>query len=75
MPKKNKTAFSDNGGSNLPLVIVNPKSAAGSTQSRWAAIASDLRAHFGAFQVAFTKRQGDGILLAKRGAKQGRRFI
>ncbi|MCY7375984.1 MAG: diacylglycerol kinase family lipid kinase [Pyrinomonadaceae bacterium] len=61
--------------SSLPLVIVNPKSAAGSTESAWAGIASDLRAHFGAFQVAFTKKAGDGILLAKRGAENGRRFI
>src|SRR5215212_10001788 len=61
--------------SNLPLVIVNPKSASGSTENRWAQIASDLRAHFGAFQVAFTKKQGDGILLAKRGAERGRKFI
>jgi YegS/Rv2252/BmrU family lipid kinase len=61
--------------SNLPLVIVNPKSASGSTENRWAQAASDLRAHFGAFQVAFTKKQGDGILLAKRGAEQGRKFI
>lgn len=61
--------------SNLPLVIVNPKSAAGSTESRWAEIASDLRSHFGAFQVAFTKKAGDGIELAKRGAASGRKFI
>ena len=59
----------------LPLVIVNPKSAAGSTSSRWAEIASDLRAHFGAFQVAFTKKQGDGISLAKHGVETGRKFI
>lgn len=59
----------------LPLVIVNPKSAAGSTETAWAGIASDLRAHFGAFQVAFTKKQGDGIALAKRGAENGRKFI
>ena len=59
----------------LPLVIVNPKSAAGSTHSRWAEIASDLRAHFGAFQVAFTKKQGDGISLAKHGVETGRKFI
>jgi YegS/Rv2252/BmrU family lipid kinase len=34
-----------------------------------------LRAHFGAFQVAFTKRAGDGINLAVRGAAQNRKFI
>ena len=61
--------------SNLPLVIVNPKSAGGATNERWSQAASDMRAHFGAFQVAFTKRQGDGIKLAKRGAEAGRKFI
>ena len=60
---------------NLPLVIVNPKSAGGATQSSWAATASDFRAHFGAFQVAFTKKPGDGINLAKRAAEQGRKLI
>ena len=61
--------------SSLPLIIVNPKSAGGATNERWAAVASDLRTHFGAFQVAFTKKQGDGIELAKRGADAGRKFI
>ena len=74
LPNKTET-FSNDGSSNLPLVIVNPKSAAGSTESRWAQIASDLRAHFGAFQVGFTKKQGDGIELAKRAAENGRNFI
>ena len=60
---------------NLPLVIVNPKSAGGATQSSWAQTASDFRAHFGAFQVAFTKKPGDGIKLAKRAAEQGRKLI
>lgn len=59
----------------MPLVIVNPKSAGGSTQSRWAETAADFRAHFGAFQVAFTKKHGDGTELALRGAQQGRKFI
>ncbi len=72
MPNK---FFIKNENSNLPLVIVNPKSAAGSTQSRWANNASDLRAHFGAFSVAFTKKSGDGIELAKRGVESGRKFI
>jgi YegS/Rv2252/BmrU family lipid kinase len=59
----------------LPLVIVNPKSAGGATQGRWAERAADFRAHFGAFQVAFTKKAGDGRALALRGAEQGRSFI
>ncbi len=61
--------------STVPLVIVNPKSAAGSTESRWAGIAADLRAHFGAFQVAFTKKSGDGVVLARRAAENGRTFV
>ncbi len=64
-----------NEGSDLPLVIVNPKSAGGSTKDNWANKASDLRAHFGAFQVAFTKGAGDGIVLAKRHSENGRKFI
>lgn len=59
----------------LPLVIANPKSAAGSTRDRWSAIASDLRTHFGPFNVAFTKGPGDGIEIAERAALNGRPFI
>jgi diacylglycerol kinase (ATP) len=59
----------------LPLVIVNPKSASGSTRDRWSQTASDLRTHFGPFNVAFTKSAGDGIDLAERAARSGRRFI
>lgn len=59
----------------LPLVIVNPKSASGSTRENWSATASDLRAHFGPFSVAFTKAAGDGIGLAREAARTGRRFI
>jgi YegS/Rv2252/BmrU family lipid kinase len=65
----------DNVNATLPLVIVNPKSAGGATHKRWAETAADFRAHFGAFQVAFTKSHGDGIALAIRGAEQGRKFI
>lgn len=59
----------------LPLVIVNPKSAGGSTKNNWAGIASDLRAHFGPYNVAFTKAAGDGMMLAKRACESGRSFI
>ena len=73
MSKTTSKSFSNSGS--LPLVIVNPKSAAGSTKGKWAEIASDLRTHFGPFNVAFTKRQGDGIELARRGIESGRKFI
>lgn len=75
MSEKTRKSSSNNVDAGLPLVIVNPKSAAGATESRWAETAADFRTHFGAFQVAFTKKHGDGFLLAKRGAAQGRKFI
>ncbi|MFL6373288.1 MAG: diacylglycerol/lipid kinase family protein [Pyrinomonadaceae bacterium] len=65
----------DNIANSLPLVIVNPKSASGSTESKWSGLAADLRAHFGPFAVAFTKGPGDGRTLAEDAAKSGRKFI
>jgi diacylglycerol kinase (ATP) len=59
----------------LPLVVVNPKSASGSTRDKWTAVAADLRAHFGPFNVAFTKGPGDGTTIAEGAAKEGRKFI
>ncbi len=59
----------------LPLFIVNPKSAGGATKNRWAGVASDIRAHFGPFQVAFTKKKGDGTILANQASENGRKFI
>ncbi len=61
--------------SNIPLIIVNPKSAGGSTEQRWARIAGDLATHFGTFQVEFTRRAGHGIELARAAAEAGRKFI
>lgn len=61
--------------STLPLVIVNPASARGATQSLWPAMASDLRTHFGAFNCVFTERAGDGKRLASEGAAAGRRLV
>lgn len=75
MLKRTKTYSSDNGNPKLPLVIVNPQSAGGATKNKWAGVASDLRVHFGAFQVAFTKKQGDGTEIAKTAAENGREFI
>ena len=73
LPKQPVTTSSNS--FSLPLVIVNPKSAGGSTKDNWAGIASDLRAHFGAYNVAFTKAAGDAAVLAKRGCESGRNFI
>jgi diacylglycerol kinase (ATP) len=59
----------------LPLIIINPASAGNSTRASWPAMASDLAAHFGAFNCAFTEKAGDGRTLAERGAREGRRLI
>src|SRR5437763_11227625 len=59
----------------LPLVIVNPTSAGGTTGAAWPRLASDLRAHFGAFACAFTAAQGDGRQIAQREAAAGRKLI
>lgn len=75
MRNETKTSDSNNGERSLPLVIVNPKSAAGSTELRWARIASDLAKNFGAFHVEFTRRAGDGIEIARKAAKRGQTFI
>src|ERR1700676_3855537 len=59
----------------LPLVIINPQSAAGATRSAWPRIASDLRSHFGAFRLAFTERPGQGTALAADAARKGVKLI
>jgi diacylglycerol kinase (ATP) len=61
--------------STLPLVIVNPASAGGATGSAWAALASELRRHFGAFAVAHTTRGGEAAEIAEREALAGREFL
>ncbi|MBV9215730.1 MAG: diacylglycerol kinase family lipid kinase [Acidobacteria bacterium] len=70
MPKPTKTD-----DISLPLVIVNPRSAAGSTSEKWTKLASDLRAHFGSYNVDFTRFAGHAVTLAEEGAKAGRQFI
>jgi len=59
----------------LPLIIVNPASAGGATGSAWAGLASDVRSHFGPFEVAFTRRGGEAAEIAEREARAGRRFL
>ncbi len=75
MPSETNNFSQDEAGGGLPLIIVNPKSAGGSTQTRWSEIASDLRSHFGPFSVALTKGPGDGREIAKRFIASGRRYI
>jgi YegS/Rv2252/BmrU family lipid kinase len=61
--------------STLPLVIVNPASAGGATGRAWPHLASDLRAHFGAFNCVFTERAGDASVIAARESAAGRSLI
>jgi YegS/Rv2252/BmrU family lipid kinase len=75
LSNETKNSSLTNGGAGLPLVVVNPKSAGGATRENWAEMAADFRAHFGPFQVAFTKCAGDGTEIAKRAALAGRGFI
>ena len=75
LPDEPKTKFSDKDSASSTLVIVNPKSAAGSTELQWARIASDLAKNFGAFKVEFTRKVGDGIELARKAANDGQKFI
>ncbi len=56
-------------------MIVNPRSAGGSTSERWSSIASDIRSNFGPFAVEFTLDSGDGARIAEEAARAGRRFI
>lgn len=59
----------------LPLVIVNPESAGGSTRAAWPGIASDLRSHFGSFTIAFTEKPRQAIELAADAARNKVRLI
>ena len=59
----------------LPLVIINPSSANGSTGESWPGVASDLRSEFGAFQTAFTKERGDATSIAADAARKGTKLI
>src|SRR4029079_4423622 len=59
----------------MSVVIVNPSSAGGSTGEAWPQIASDLRSHFGAFRVLFTKQRGDAATLANEAARKGAQLI
>jgi len=59
----------------MSVVIVNPSSAGGSTGEAWPQIASDLRSHFGAFRVLFTKQRGDAAALANEATRKGAKLI
>jgi YegS/Rv2252/BmrU family lipid kinase len=59
----------------LPLIIVNPASASGTTGSSWPQLASDLSSHFGSFKNVFTKHAGEAATLAAEAARKGTSLI
>lgn len=59
----------------LPLIIVNPASAGGATGAAWPGLASEVRRHFGPFEVAFTRRGGEAEEIAEREARAGRALV
>jgi YegS/Rv2252/BmrU family lipid kinase len=61
--------------SDVPLIIVNPKSGRGLTEKQWASITVRLRRRIAVFDTAFTGGVGDGIRIAEEEARRGRRRI
>src|SRR4026209_1581130 len=59
----------------LPLIIVNPKSGKGMTESKWASYASQIRTHYGPFDCEFTKAPRDAVAIAERESQAGRKLI
>jgi diacylglycerol kinase (ATP) len=59
----------------LPIVIINPESAGGSTRAAWPKIASALASHFGPFTPKFTERPGEAVELASEAPRRGTRLI
>jgi len=57
------------------FVILNPSSASGATGRAWPHVASELRTHFGPFEVSFTERRGDAINLATEAVRSGSELI
>jgi YegS/Rv2252/BmrU family lipid kinase len=59
----------------IPIVIINPASASGSTKQAWPRIACDLGSHFGAFKPVFTREAGQAVDLAAEAARRGVKLI
>jgi YegS/Rv2252/BmrU family lipid kinase len=61
--------------SDVPLIIVNPKSGRGMTERKWASLASSIRTHLGPFDCKFTKAPRDAVNIAEAASKDGRKLI
>jgi YegS/Rv2252/BmrU family lipid kinase len=58
-----------------PHLIVNPASANGRTGRHFDSIARAIRAAVGDFEWAFTRRRGDGAVLARQAVSAGSRLV
>jgi YegS/Rv2252/BmrU family lipid kinase len=58
-----------------PLVIVNPRSGGGLSESKWARVRGELSAGLGELDSAFTQGPRDASAIARREAALGRRLI
>ncbi|HXU60329.1 MAG TPA: diacylglycerol kinase family protein [Polyangia bacterium] len=58
-----------------PLVIVNPRSGRGVTESRWARLRGGLSEGLGELDSAFTTCPRDAAVIARRESEAGRRLI
>jgi YegS/Rv2252/BmrU family lipid kinase len=58
-----------------PLVIVNPRSGGGLSESRWARLVGGLTDGLGPFDAVFTKAPRDATAIARREAEAGRKLI
>ena len=58
-----------------PLIVINPAARGGKAGRSWAAAATIVRSQFGAYQCAFTEREGDATRIAEEEARAGRQFI
>jgi diacylglycerol kinase (ATP) len=58
-----------------PLVIVNPRSGRGLTESRWARLRGALTEGLGELDSAFTSARRDATAIARREAEAGRRLV
>ncbi len=58
-----------------PVIIVNPRSAGGLSQNKWAALVPALTDGLGPFDTRFTEGPGDGRRLAAEETKAGRKLV
>lgn len=58
-----------------PLIVINPAARGGKAGRAWAAAATIVRSHFGAYECTFTEREGDAARIAEEEARAGRQFI